>query len=276
VPLEGNFPVFTLGAPPYVGPGDVQSGAQCWGGLRAYSAATAGTRFVNLRASGNNATSDFNTLTSGLPDTASIQNFLTANGGSLFVTALYDQSGNGLDWTQATTGAQPAFTLNGLGTLPIMSGNGAFLSQAGTFALGNPWSLVSASLTTDTTTVDMIAWDNSIGNGFGFSTGTSCNLFIAGAGSASGTVTTNTWYALIGSDRGGNVQEVYANGVLGGGGGTATSSGWSGSSLNYMTRTSGVQVLNGSSVELGLFPVSDLTPGFIANMTVNIRNFWGF
>jgi hypothetical protein len=257
----------------YQGPGDIQA-AKCWGGLRAYSLATAGTKFINLRASGNNATADFNTLPNGLPDTASIGSFLTANGGSLFVTKLYDQSGNGLDWSQSTAASQPAFVLNGLGSLPIMNGNGAFLSQASTFSLTVPWSFATVALTTDTTTLDVIGWDTVNSNGIAFSSGTSAYLFIAGAGSANGAITTSAWYSLVAGGSGVNTQQIYVNGVAGSGAGVADNN-FGSTSLNYMTRSSGVQPLQGSSVEVGLFPRSPFDAAWAANMTANARAFWG-
>ena len=54
-------------APPYVGPGDVVSGAVGWWGLRAYSASYAATpgKAINLRRALDNAACDFNVAANG-------------------------------------------------------------------------------------------------------------------------------------------------------------------------------------------------------------------
>jgi hypothetical protein len=103
----------------YIGPGNVVSGAVAWWGLRAYSGAMAGTKAINLRRDSDQGTSDFNTLANGNLDIASITTFKGA--ANLFVTKVYDQSGNAIDMVQATAANQPIFTLNGLGTHPVMT-----------------------------------------------------------------------------------------------------------------------------------------------------------
>jgi hypothetical protein len=256
----------------YTGPGDISPGAKCWGGLRAYSAATAGTQAIRLRRDSDNLEQDFNTLSNGDLDVASITTFKGA--ANLFVTALYDKSGNGLNWTQPTVAAQPAFILNGLGTHPVMRGNGTFLLQVGTFSLVTPWCFATVAQTTDATTLDVIGWDTAGNSGIAFSSGTSAFTYLNSAATASVTTVTSTWYSLLGGTDTTNAQQTYANGVAGGGAG-ATSVGFTGTNLNYMTRASGVQPLTGSSVEFGLFPFTPFVTATVNSLTANARTYWG-
>jgi alpha-L-arabinofuranosidase B-like protein len=64
-----------------------------------------------VRRSSDNAQSDIGFTASGDLDTASLKTFVGA--GDAFVTALYDQSGNGLDLTQATAANQPQLVSSG-------------------------------------------------------------------------------------------------------------------------------------------------------------------
>lgn len=117
-PLSGSVVGYrSAAAAAYAGPGDVVSGSIGWWGLRAYSLASVGTNAIRLRRDSDNAESDFVTVTGGGLDTTSITTFKGA--ANLFVTKLYDQSGNGFDVAQTTAAAQPSFTLSGLGSLPI-------------------------------------------------------------------------------------------------------------------------------------------------------------
>lgn len=121
----------------YVGPGDVVSGAAAWWGLRAYSSAKVGTKAIRLIRASDSAQQDFNTLTNGALDIASISTFLTSTTGK--VVTLYDQTGNGFDITQSTDANRPDFLLNQLNGLPIITfatASSQYLTyQGGAFSL---------------------------------------------------------------------------------------------------------------------------------------------
>lgn len=105
--------------PTYQGPGDLITGWFQWGGFRAFSFATIGTAAIRLRRDSDQAESDFVTLApNGLLDTGSISSFKGA--ANLFVTKVYDQSGNGNDLVQATAASQLNFTLASFGAFPTM------------------------------------------------------------------------------------------------------------------------------------------------------------
>lgn len=115
----------------YVGPGDVVTGALFWGGLRAYSGAIvdAGTQpIVNVIKTTTSETCDIIVSgTGGLGNTASCssgsngQAAATFCGANCAVVTLYDQSGNGRNVTQATSGKRPDLTFSCIGSLPCMT-----------------------------------------------------------------------------------------------------------------------------------------------------------
>ena len=93
---------------PYVGPGDIVSGAIGWWGLRAYTSASIGTNAIRLRRDGGSpGEQDFATVTGGGLDLTSITAFKGAD--NLFLVKLYDQVGTN-HLTQATAASQPPFS----------------------------------------------------------------------------------------------------------------------------------------------------------------------
>lgn len=99
----------------YVGPGDIAT-AYAWWGLRAYSAATAGSNAVRIVRASDSAQQDFVTLANGALDVASIATFLAATTGK--IVTLYDQTGGGRHLTQATDANRPAYNAAAIGSLP--------------------------------------------------------------------------------------------------------------------------------------------------------------
>lgn len=105
--FEGGGGIVTV-PPPYVGPGDIFPGAAAWGGFRPYSFATIGKKAVRLRRFGTTDQEDFCTTIDGLDINAITiwkQSF------NLLVVTIYDQTGNGFDFTQATNANQMFFNL---------------------------------------------------------------------------------------------------------------------------------------------------------------------
>ncbi len=265
----------------YVGPGDVVSGAAAWWGLRAYSSATTGSKAVRLRASGDNAESDFVTLSIGSLDVASISAFLTLHGGSLFVVTLYDQTGNGLDVTQATSARQPAFTLSGLGSLPVISVLAANDQGLGaTTGLGNavPYTMTTVQNYTNTgalqqrwfdfrdagsTVIQLAQWRDPT------------NLLDVGSGS-SWTVSPGSWHSTIPIEQAPN-PTLYLDGIDQGGiGGVTTALPAAAGNLLHVTGFAGVGVPATTLIgEIGLWPgVFNATQA--ANMSANQHAYWGF
>ena len=114
---------FTV-SPAYSGPGDLGiASVYRWGGLRAYSAATRGTAAVNVCNSTGGTDvgcGDLSTdATTGQLVAATISG-ITCPGANCTVKTLYDQTGNGHDWTQATVANRPTLDANVIGSLPGM------------------------------------------------------------------------------------------------------------------------------------------------------------
>lgn len=128
----------TAGGASYTGPGDVVSGATAWYGLRAYTAAIAAAatqKLINIRNIATSETCDVIVATNGgfgnvancsgssSGDTVAV--FCAESSSSCAVTEAYDQTGNGINATQATAADQPALTLSCVGSLPCMTGTGS-------------------------------------------------------------------------------------------------------------------------------------------------------
>lgn len=84
------------------------SASAAWG-LRLLRGAYAG-KCIKVRRSSDNTTQDIG-FAGGVLDTASLATFVGANNG--FIDTWYDQSGNGYNATQATTGKQPQIVASG-------------------------------------------------------------------------------------------------------------------------------------------------------------------
>lgn len=59
----------------------------------------------------------------GQLDTAAAATFLASNSG--YVRKLYDQSGGGYDWVQATKAQQPAYVASGIASKPVLQSDGS-------------------------------------------------------------------------------------------------------------------------------------------------------
>jgi hypothetical protein len=122
----------------YAGPGDlVSTGWACWSGLRAFTLASIGANAIDLRRDGGSpATQTFTTVAGGGLDIAGITTFKGAN--NLFVSKLWDQTGNGNHFVQTTAALQPQFLLGVTGSRPGMffvSASGLWLPLVGTGSL---------------------------------------------------------------------------------------------------------------------------------------------
>jgi hypothetical protein len=101
---------------------DVYPNAGAAYGFRKLRAAYGGSA-VRIRESGSNGEADIGFTAGGDFDTAAAATHIGANTG--FIVTWYDQSGNGLDITQATAANQPTYSASGLLSLPTASFDGA-------------------------------------------------------------------------------------------------------------------------------------------------------
>ncbi len=156
IALGAQTPLTTVGvgpgnlttAAPYVGPGDVVSGAVAWWGLRAYSAAKAGTKAANIcHVVPSTVCADINTLANGNFDVAAtVGGTLNCGVVTCHVNKLYDQSGSnscsGGPCDITASNFHPTLAFNVLGSLPAMQSaadtdtfNSASITQAQPFTI---------------------------------------------------------------------------------------------------------------------------------------------
>lgn len=100
---------------------DTYTGAAFAYSFRKLRTAYAGSA-VRIRRSSDNTEQDIGFSGNGF-DTTSASNFIGV--GSGFIVTWYDQSGNGLDVTQATTTQQPLYSATGLKSLPTANFDGS-------------------------------------------------------------------------------------------------------------------------------------------------------
>lgn len=253
----------------YTGPGDVVSGAIGWWGLRAYNAAVRGNNVIELRRDSDNTAQTFVSLTDGSLDVASITTFKGA--ANLFVRTLYDQTGHSLDFVQTTAGTQIAFTLAGLGSLPIMqpaSGKRFALVAGPTQAQPFTWYIAVDRTTAVTTSQYYMSMGSNV---IDFNSTTSANTirFSSGSGGVY-TAADNTWHTFM----------AHANGASGhlfidGSDQGAINLGSTGMSGNlYLLTDIFNEDTQGNFVEAGIWPVG-FTATNATNIDSNASTYWG-
>lgn len=83
---------------------------------RALLTSYVGSPLIDLRRSSDNGTLTINAGSAGGADLAGAGYTAWAGADSIFVTKVYDQTGNGKHWSQGTAGSQPRFSPTGAGT----------------------------------------------------------------------------------------------------------------------------------------------------------------
>jgi hypothetical protein len=166
---SGMVAVLTYGtSQAFTGLLDMFAGAAVAYSFRKLRDAYAGSA-VRIRRDNDDAEADIGFDAAGDFDTAAAAAHIGANNG--FIVTWYDQSGNGLDVTQATESAQPAYSATGfLGLRPGMDFNGstsslqrASVTQASMGTTGNFY-WVCASEITDTSQQCFFNWEVSGSN----------------------------------------------------------------------------------------------------------------
>ena len=127
----------------YTGPGDLGISFTFWGGFRAYSLATAGTKAIRVQATDTTQT-DINTLANGTLDKATLDAFILAHGACKVVT-IYDKVGTN-DLTQGNDSLRPLVTANALNSsygMTSVNTTPTVLAAATTITRAQPYSLVT-------------------------------------------------------------------------------------------------------------------------------------
>jgi alpha-L-arabinofuranosidase B-like protein len=257
----------------YVGPGDIVSGATAWVGLRGYSAAVCNgtTNAVRLRRSSDNAEQDFVILSDGELDVASINTFKGA--ANLFVTTLYDQTGNGNDFTNTTAATQPALTLSGLGSLPIMGftfASSQFLQSPITAGFTQPFSFSAVAQRTSSAQPTMAILVGGTAAGLFF--GDSANgLYLYAGTQLLLAAPDNNWYGI----------NSAANGVSSNHSANTTWVGATAGSNNISTvrlflgTDASSEYLTGNITEAGFWSSLAFSAAQDENLCLNQRSYWG-
>jgi hypothetical protein len=254
-------------APSYTGPGNIVAGAAVWGGLRAYSLATAGTRAINLRRDSDQATSDFNTLANGNLDVASIATFKGA--ANLFVAKLYDQSGNAQDLVQSTAAIQPAFLLGVLGSLPVMRFNGTSTCLLSNVGLGGSFTLSTVARRNSGLAAGSIVGTGSDPTQVTFGT-TSGQIYMYGGSVFSISTTEGALHAIQAVFNGASSDlNIDGTSNVGNPGISGVSSGL------LLGQTNNANFFLGDAVELGGWG-SVFSPANSSSMSANQHAYWGF
>lgn len=276
-------PLTTLGVGPgnlttaaaYVGPGDVVSGAVAWWGLRAYSAATAGTKAANLcHLTPGVVCADINTLANGNFDVSTaVTGPLNCGVVTCWVSKLYDQSGanscSGSPCDVNAGTAHPTLATNVIGSLPSMQ-SAADADNFTTASLTQAQPFTISFVYESTGTAD---------SGILSSGGLQIRPNQSGAGT--GTIYAgNTSFTVAMTNSAFHAGQVVFNGASSSinlDGSTSTGSpgtnGFSGAVILFSI--SGSQVLTGYISEVGIWSGS-LTSGQQTSLNDNQHTYWGF
>jgi hypothetical protein len=262
----------------YVGPGDVVSGWVFWGGMRAFSGATAGTKALNI-CNPTPTCQDINTLANGQLDEATITSALGCNNSTTVCTVqtVYDKVGTA-NITNATIANRPTLVRNCINTtlscMNFASASSQILSASSPI-VGVPYSATAVANQTSNAGFDSAAFATS-GSEISIDFHATNVVVIACGGATGGlTVADGSFHAIqetCNSGAGGGVLAVD------GASNSATvtpSSTITGASLGFSVVPSGFRNFNGKVVEGGLLSIA-LSGGQMTSLNSNQHTYWGF
>lgn len=274
----------------YQGPGDIVASATAWGSCaRAYNAAYAnGTNSLcdlKDKTTGTVAICTLRIKTTGFVDltgsyctgsTTPTVACAAAAGGACVVSKIYDQTGNGNDFVQATAADMPAIIFGDINGLPsINCGTGAtiFVPTTTTFTTNSFSHSVAYIRTTGTAAGGAFG---SAGNGW-LGAGSGANLAqINNASSATESATDNAWHGLQGVFGVSSNTTVSLN--VDGNDFTGLSAGTAGmvSANVRFCRCNGVQFANGKVVEAGFWNTVQFNATQRGNLYQNMHGASGY
>jgi hypothetical protein len=271
---------FTIsGVVTYQGPGDVVSGAVAWASCaRAYTAAyaTAHNAMMDLVDQAGAHPITINCLSSGFVDLTSINNWVTANSvTTIKVTKLYDQSGTGNHFTQATLANMPTLVLNIINGLPVLQFTSGGSMQINTAAISvtSPISFSTvAKRTTFNTALDGIFATQTTAFGLSFNNISGQIVMANPSTSSIASSTEGAWHSLQGmtTEDGSTHPTVVIDGVASSGG-TASSTAFSALVLRFGRSPGGI-TMAGQITEGGVWGSLSFSPTQYANLTSNQRS----
>jgi hypothetical protein len=282
--MGGGFIQKKLAAPSggYTGPGDVVSGWAFWGGLRAFSAATAGTKAANICNAGDANCADVNTLANGNFDVTTAQGAplnCGGTGGTCTVKTLYDKSLGSGDLTNATVANRPTlgFSCAGLsaGRPCLAYSVSAFMTSGAAPTIAQPMTLVAAGLqTSNPGNRFVMIGDNGTVTAVFFGSAAGAGEVVGNNISASSALAFSSWGAIQGVASGAS-SSVTINGA------TTANAGGGTTGIPGFNLTSGTQLSGntpgfvGDIAEIGIATTA-FSAGTLSSMNSNIRAYWGF
>jgi hypothetical protein len=194
----------------------------------------------------------------------------------LFITELYDQTGNGINFTQATAGSQPQLLPLGgtLATLPYISFIGGFMSATLT-SVNNPFflSIVGDMINNSLGQATFFNYGNTYAGNLLYEVGTNTTAMYCNAGTTlySATMSWNAWHALQYVFNGASpASSINVDGTQTTGGSSGGSSGYSGTGLTLGAWQGGSNQLFGGEAEITLWPINP-SGTQLSNLLVNIN-----
>ena len=262
------------------GPGNVVASARMWVGLRAYTTAyaTGSNPALDLH---NNTTGAFvatiNILADGSLDVATAATIIS--GGASRIGKLYDQTGNGFHFVQATNTKRPVLALSGLGSLPVMTFDGVSQSLSNATPITAPQGATFSAVAKKLSGGAQQSLFNIHGSGgdqqLGYNNSGSGNQVFIYAGAVLGaTASDGSWHAIqsVFNSTASNVN-IDATSTAGDGGPEAPT----GSTCDIGAAGGGTdQFLNGSIVEVGCWNATAFSGANCTAMSANQHTYWGF
>lgn len=273
-------------AAPYVGPGDIVSGATAWGSCaRVYQvsqastatslcdlvAVTGGAAVCTLRGS---ATGFVDLAASYCAGTTPAAACAAASGGSCKVTKVYDQAGATGGWTQATLSTMPALTfsaLNGLPGMTFASASNQFM-VSGNITVAQPLTLIGVYKRTSGTTLSAILANGGGANvNLGASSAVDTAFMNAGSAVTAG-ATDNQFHALIGVFNNASSSLVVDGSATAG---AAGATGFTAQGIRIGRHATSGNSMDGLIMEVGAYAIAFNATQY-GNMNTNMHNTNGY
>lgn len=202
--LGAGCPPTTGGGGGYQGPLDLQpTGAFVWVGLRAGSAARRGTAVVRIAKSSDSFASQADISTDAVTGRLDTSNAFFDGSTTYHVVTLYDQSGNGHDFTEGVDAIRPALVLGAIGTAadPVIRFNGAsmwleYVDAGGAMPVAQPyWVSTVIKSTTNAHDQGYFAPQNTDAS-IGFTPSDTAFMYTGVGNVLATSVTVNVWHAI--------------------------------------------------------------------------------
>ena len=243
---------------------------------------------IRVRRSSDNAEQDIGFSGNGDLNTSSLLSFVGL-GNNGFVKTWYDQSGNGIDATQASNSAQPQIvsggtmiTRNGKSTM-LFDGVNDKLATASALPINQiPMTILTLSYTTLNSNYYFIAGgaDFATSNGYQYATALLLNDYysefkavVSSPQASELYVTKSANYALLTNIVEGTTQYLYLNGSLGGSKSIALAAAASTIPLNIAGSSTNGAYFNGEINEVIVYNSGKL--GNVSAMNIDLNNYYG-